>query len=83
MPDGYIRRYRHKQVYSMTQVTLSDAEDIPPHANLQMHTIKVGNPPNRPCRSLTRPSVTDHVSHVIKVSYRAAEKPSRQSCLAR
>ncbi len=44
MPDGYIRRYRHKQVYSMTQVT-SDAEDIPPHAVLQMHTIKVRKAP--------------------------------------
>lgn len=42
MPDGYVRRYRHKQVYSMTQVTPSNAEDIPPHAVLQMHTIKDG-----------------------------------------
>ena len=44
MPAGYIRRYRHKQVYSMTQVT-PDAEDIPPHAVLQMHTIEVRKAP--------------------------------------
>ena len=41
MPDSYIRRYRHKQVYSMTQVTPSDPAQIPPHAVFQAHPIKV------------------------------------------
>lgn len=41
MPDNYIRRYRHKQVYSMTQVTPSDPAKIPAHAVFQAHPIKV------------------------------------------
>ena len=42
MPAGYILRYRHKQMYSMTQVTPSDPAQIPPHAVFQAHPIKVG-----------------------------------------
>ncbi|DBA98548.1 TPA: hypothetical protein ACH3X1_014351 [Trebouxia sp. C0004] len=42
MPDSYIRRYRHKQVYSMTQVTPSDPAEIPPHAVFQAHAMKDG-----------------------------------------
>ncbi|KAL0030596.1 hypothetical protein WJX79_007832 [Trebouxia sp. C0005] len=42
MPDNYIRRYRHKQVYSMTQVTPSDPAKIPAHAVFQAHPIKDG-----------------------------------------
>ena len=47
MPASYIRRYRHKQAYSMTQVTHSNSEDnIPPHAVFQGHAAKVGLTPN-------------------------------------
>ncbi len=45
MPSGYLRRYRHKQVYSMATVTPSDPEDLPPHTVFQIHALKaVGSP---------------------------------------
>lgn len=37
MPVDYIRRYRHKQMYSMAQVTPSTPEAIPEHAVVQAH----------------------------------------------
>lgn len=37
MPTDFVRRYRHKQMYSMAQVTPSNPEDIPQHAVLQGH----------------------------------------------
>ena len=42
MPADYMRRYKHKQVYSMTQVTPTNPAEIPKHAVVQMHMIKVG-----------------------------------------
>ena len=38
MPAGYIRRYRHKQMYSMTQMVATDPE-VPPHAVFQAHVM--------------------------------------------
>ena len=43
MPANYIQRYRHKQVYSMTQVTPADPARIPPHVLFHAHSAKVGN----------------------------------------
>lgn len=42
MPADYMRRYKHKQVYSMTQVTPTNPAEIPEHAVVQMHMIKDG-----------------------------------------
>ena len=41
LPAGYLRRYTHAQVYSMSQVTPSSPEEIPPHAIIQAHAAKV------------------------------------------
>ena len=41
MPPGYIRRYRHKQVYTMATATPSCPAEIPQHSVLQMHNVKV------------------------------------------
>lgn len=41
MPANYIRRYRHKQVYSMTQMTPANPAEISPHVVFQAHTAKV------------------------------------------
>ena len=42
MPADYMRRYEHKQVYSMTQVAPTNPAEIPKHAVVQMHMLKVG-----------------------------------------
>lgn len=39
MPPGYLRRYKHKQVYSMMQVTPANPEEIAQHAFLQAHIL--------------------------------------------
>ena len=45
MPAHYMRRYTHKQVYSMAQVTPSNPAQIPQHTVIQLHVVKV----KRPC----------------------------------
>lgn len=37
MPANYVRRYRHKQVYSMTQMTPDDPAKVSPHVVFQAH----------------------------------------------
>lgn len=41
MPANYVRRYRHKQVYPMTQMTPADPARVAPHVVFQAHTAKV------------------------------------------
>lgn len=41
MPANYMRRYTHKQVYSMAQVTPSNPAHIPQHTVIQLHVVKV------------------------------------------
>lgn len=43
MPASYVRRYRHKQVYSMTQMTPANPAKIPPYAVFHAHSAKVQN----------------------------------------
>ena len=38
MPANYMRRYKHKQMYSMGRATPSNPEDVPKHAVMQLHT---------------------------------------------
>ncbi|KAL3130529.1 hypothetical protein ABBQ38_008341 [Trebouxia sp. C0009 RCD-2024] len=42
MPASYVRRYRHKQVYSMTQMTPANPAKIPPYAVFHAHSAKEG-----------------------------------------
>lgn len=42
MPARYMRRYTHKQVYSMGQVAPCSPEEIPPHSVIQAHAAKEG-----------------------------------------
>ena len=37
MPASYVRRYKHKQMYSMGRATPSNPEDVPKHAVTQLH----------------------------------------------
>lgn len=43
MPAFYVRRFRHKQVYSTTQMTHANPAEIPPHAVFRAHSTKVQN----------------------------------------
>ncbi|KAL3144280.1 hypothetical protein ABBQ32_004045 [Trebouxia sp. C0010 RCD-2024] len=40
MPAFYVRRFRHKQVYSTTQMTHANPAEIPPHAVFRAHSTK-------------------------------------------
>ena len=56
MSAHFLRRYRHSQVYSMTQVTPSDPALIPSHSAVQMHVVKVGMHPSGPvCHTVLAP----------------------------
>ena len=44
MPAHYMRRYTHKQAYSMAQVTPSNPAEIPQHTVVQLHVVKVKHP---------------------------------------
>ena len=43
MPEGYVRRIKHKVVYSTIGLT-PPADEVPSHAFFQMHQFEVGQP---------------------------------------
>ena len=68
MPATYIRRYRHKQVYSMTQVTPANPAEIPPYTVFHAHSAKVGVLASRLSAALAMVSPNVHQQSVTHVS---------------